>query len=100
MKYTYNQALRQICLQCKTKKNNCKKEACMRYASFMTCIRKSQVLDKLMRDYLELKVNDGDVCGLRFQAGAWAKKDTTFLQELKNLFSVDEVDDDEDASDC
>lgn len=93
MKYTYNQALRQICLQCKTKKTNCKKEACKRYASFKACIRKSQALDKLMRDYLEVKMCGDDVCGLRFQAGAWAKKDTVFLQELKNLFSIDDNDD-------
>ena len=90
MKYTYNQALRQFCLQCKTKKNNCKKEGCKRYAAFKECMQKAKFFDKLMNDFLE--INDRGC--LRFQAGAAMRRDV-FVEELKQFLCESESSSDE-----
>lgn len=84
MKYTYNQALRQFCLQCKTKKANCKKDACKRYVSFKECMRKAQFFDKLMSEYLEINERG---C-LRFRPGSALRRDA-FVGELKEFISND-----------
>ena len=80
MKYTYNQALRQFCLQCKTKKSNCKKDDCNRFNAFKECMRKAQFFDKLTQEFLEINERG---C-LRFRPGAALRRDA-FVGELKEF---------------
>lgn len=84
MKYTYNQALRQFCLQCKTKKSNCKKEDCKRYAAFKECMWKAKAFDKLMSEYVEIR--EGGRLGLK--PGAWLRKDQSgFVSEIADFIA-------------
>lgn len=95
MKYTYNQALRQFCLQCKTKKTNCKRNDCNRYNAFKECMQKAKFFDKLMQDFLE--INDKGC--LRFRVGSALRRDA-FVEELKEfLASVDVSETNVDAGD-
>ena len=56
----YESALKQVCLQCKTSKNNCKKDKCNRHSSLKELVDRNKLTpqEKISTLLFDLNLND------------------------------------------